>query len=68
MPRKPNEGNPGSRDDKLTDEARKEIFGKSEEETAPEDAGHNRHYSGASANGQADSAGADRGSGQSGKS
>jgi hypothetical protein len=68
MPRKPNEGNPGSRDDKLTDEGRKAIFGNSEEKTAPEDAERNRQYSGASPEGRPDSAGADRGSGRSGNS
>ena len=60
MPRKPNERNPGSTDDKLTDEARKAIFGKSEEENAPEDKDRERHYSGASESGQPDSAGSDR--------
>ncbi len=62
MPRKPNEGAPGSEEDKLTDEARKAIFGKSEIETAPEDKGHERHANTPSPSGSPDSAGADRGS------
>ena len=60
MPLKPNERTPGSADDKLTDEARKAIFGKSEEETAPEDKDRERHYSGASESGRPDSAGSDK--------
>lgn len=62
MPRKPNEGAPGSEDDKLTDEARKAIFGKSEEETAPEDKDRDRQYIGPSESGSPDSAGSERGS------
>jgi len=62
MPLKPKDRTPGSADDKLTDEARKAIFGKSEEETAPEDKDHERHYSGASESGSPDSAGSDKGS------
>lgn len=47
----PHEGTPGSEEGKLPDEARKALFGKSEEETAPEDKDHNQHYSGASESG-----------------
>lgn len=62
MPRKPTERNPGSADDKLTEEGRRAIFGKSEEETAPEDKGHNRQTNVPSPSGEPDSAGSDRGS------
>ena len=62
MPRKPNEGQPLYEKGKMTKEAAKEIFGKSEEETAPEDKGHERQYSGPSPSGRPDSAGSDRGS------
>jgi hypothetical protein len=48
--------------DKMSDETRKELYGKSEEESAPEDKGHNRHSNTPSPAGSPDSAGADRGS------
>jgi hypothetical protein len=62
MPRKPNEGAPGSEEDKLTDEARKAIFGQSEEETAPEDKDHNRQYSGPAPTGHRHGATSEKGS------
>lgn len=63
MPRKPNEGQPLYEKGKMTDEARKAIYGSSEEETAPEDKGHDqRQHSGPSPAGSPDSAGSDRGS------
>jgi hypothetical protein len=60
MPRKPNEGQPLHEKGKMTDEARKAIFGSSEEETAPEDKGHERHYSGSSPSGSPDTGGSDK--------
>ncbi len=61
MPRKPNEGQPLHEKGKMTDEARKAIFGSSEEETAPEDQGRaDRHYSGASPSGSPDTGGSDK--------
>ncbi len=62
MPRKNNEGAPQTYEDKISDESRKEIFGKSELESAPEDKDHNRHHNGPSPSGSPDSAGSDRGS------
>jgi hypothetical protein len=47
----------------MSDETRKELFGKSEKESAPDTAeGRQREYSGPSEAGSKDSAGSDRGS------
>jgi hypothetical protein len=50
MPRKPNEGAPKDESAKLTDEARKEIFGRSELESDEEGTseGRDRQFSGPS--------------------
>ena len=57
MPRKNNEGAPGDETDKLTEEARKAIFGKSEKESEAgrTDEERPREYSGASQTGHRDS-------------
>jgi hypothetical protein len=50
-------------DSKMSDETRKEVFGKSEKETAPSDAEgteRQREYSGPSSNSSPDSAGSDK--------
>jgi hypothetical protein len=61
MPRKPNEGQPLHEKGKMTDEARKAIYGSSEEETAPEDKEHGqRQYSGPSPSGSPDTGGSDQ--------
>ena len=61
MPRTPQEENPTMHgDSKMSEETRKEVFGKSEKETAPEDAEHQREYSGPSQNSSKDSAGSDK--------
>lgn len=66
MSRKPQEqkATPLPRDAKMTDEARREIFGKSELETAPDEVEGRteraRQYSGASESGAPDSSGSER--------
>ncbi|MFL5351541.1 hypothetical protein [Archangium sp.] len=61
MPRKPKEENPTMHGDaKMSEETRKEVFGKSEKETAPEDAERQREFSGPSQEGRKDSAGSDK--------
>jgi hypothetical protein len=61
MPRKPQEENPSMHGDaKMSEETRKEVFGKSEKESAPEDADHQREFSGPSQQGRKDSAGSDK--------
>ena len=64
MPRKPQEENPTMHgDSKMSDETRKEVFGKSEKDTAPSDAEgteRQREYSGPSQANRADSAGSDK--------
>ncbi len=61
MPRKPNESGANT-EHKMSDETRKELYGKSEEESAPQDADRNRHSNTPSPSGTPDSHGADRGS------
>lgn len=67
MPRKPKEENPsmtrGSPDHKMSDETRKELYGKSEKESAPSDAEgteRQREYSGPSEAGTPDTKGSDK--------
>ncbi len=62
MPRKPQEENPTMHgDSKMSDETRKEIFGKSEKESAPTTAeGRQREHGGPSPSGSPDSAGSDK--------
>lgn len=61
MPRKPQEENPTMHGDaKMSEETRKEVFGKSEKETAPEDAEREREFSGPSEAGSKDSSGSDK--------
>jgi hypothetical protein len=61
MPRKPQEENPTMHGDaKMSEETRKEVFGKSEKESAPEDADRQREFSGPSEAGSKDSAGSDK--------
>jgi hypothetical protein len=64
MPRKPQEENPTMHGDaKMSEETRKEVFGKSEKETAPSDAEgteRQREYSGPSQANSKDSAGSDK--------
>lgn len=62
MPRKPQEENPTMHGDaKMSEETRKEVFGKSEKESAPEGAeGRQREFSGPSEANRKDSAGSDK--------
>jgi hypothetical protein len=64
MPRKPQEENPTMHGDaKMSEETRKELYGKSEKESAPSDAEgteRQREYSGPSDAGAPDSQGSDR--------
>jgi hypothetical protein len=64
MPRKPQEENPTMHGDaKMSEETRKELYGKSEKESAPSDAEgteRQREYSGPSGAGRPDSAGSDK--------
>jgi hypothetical protein len=64
MPRKPQEENPTMRGDaKMSEETRKQVFGKSEKETAPSDAEgteRQREYSGPSESGAPDTKGSDK--------
>ena len=61
MPRKENERGANT-EHKMSDETRKELYGKSEQENAPEDKEHDRHTNVPSPSGAPDSHGADRGS------
>ena len=61
MPRKERERG-ANVEDKLSDETRKEVYGKSEQESAPEDKERNRQTNVPSPSGAPDSHGADRGS------
>jgi hypothetical protein len=61
MPRKPQEENPTMHGDaKMSEETRKELYGKSEKESAPEDAERQGEFSGPSEQGRKDSAGSDK--------
>jgi hypothetical protein len=64
MPRKPQEENPTMHGDaKMSEETRKEVFGKSEKESAPSDAEgteRQREFSGPSQPGSKDSSGSDK--------
>jgi hypothetical protein len=61
MPRKPQEKNPTMHGDaKMSEETRKEVFGKSEKESAPEDADRQREFSTPSEAGAPDSGGSDK--------
>ncbi|HYO57028.1 hypothetical protein [Archangium sp.] len=64
MPRKPQEENPTMHGDaKMSEETRKEVFGKSEKESAPSDAEgteRQREFSGPSEAGKKDSGGSDK--------
>ena len=64
MPRKPREENPTMHGDaKMSEETRKEVFGKSETESAPSDAEgteRQREFSGPSEQGSKDSSGSDK--------
>ncbi|QRK12352.1 hypothetical protein JQX13_21390 [Archangium violaceum] len=44
----------------MSEETRKEVFGKSEKESAPEDADRQREFGGPSQNSRKDSAGSDK--------
>jgi hypothetical protein len=64
MPRKPYDGAPMQQEGKMSDETRKELFGKSEKETAPSDQEgvqeRQREYSGASNQGTPATHGSDK--------
>ena len=62
MPRKPQEENPTMHGDaKMSDETRKEVFGRSEKESAPRDAkGKDRQSGVPSPSGSMDSSGSDK--------
>jgi hypothetical protein len=61
MPRKENERG-ANVEHKMSDETRKQVYGKSEEETAPQDKDRERQTNAPSPAGHPDSHGADRGS------
>jgi hypothetical protein len=61
MPRKENERGTNV-EHKMSDETRKELYGKSEREKAPEDKERDRQTNVPSPSGEPDSSGADRGS------